>query len=75
MARVTVKGQVTIPKSLRRRFGITPATEIEFQEQRGKLVLVKKQDAPQPVSRIRGRLKRLPFGRDVDEYLSAVRGE
>jgi AbrB family looped-hinge helix DNA binding protein len=33
--RVTIKGQVTVPKALRERFGITPETEVEFREQRG----------------------------------------
>ena len=28
--KVTVKGQVTIPVSLRERFGLNPGTEVEF---------------------------------------------
>lgn len=71
--RVTSKGQVTVPKMLRDRFGITPATEIEFREVRGQLVLVK---TPRrvPVERLRGKLPRLPIGRTVDEYVVALRG-
>ena len=71
--RVTVKGQVTVPKALWDRFGITRATELEFREQRGGLVLVKI-GVGSPVARIRGRVKRLPAGRDVDGYLRQVRG-
>ncbi len=74
MARVTVKGQVTIPKKLRTRFGISTQTEVEFRQERGRLVLVKKTTGAS-IGRIRGRLKRLPFGRDVDDYLKATRGE
>ena len=72
--RMTIKGQVTVPKGLRDRFGLTTETEVEFQEERGKLVLVKK--APRSViSSVRGRVKRLPVGRDVDEYIRTTRGE
>jgi AbrB family looped-hinge helix DNA binding protein len=71
--RVTIKGQVTVPKRLRQRFGIGPASEVEFREERGQLVLVKTSKGS-PVTRVRGRVKRLPAGRDVDEYLRQVRG-
>ena len=72
--RITTKGQITVPKSLRERFGITQRTEVEFQAQRGKLVLVKT-DAAAAMAKIRGRVKRLPFGNDVDQYIDAVRGK
>ena len=71
--RVTIKGQVTVPKALRDRFGITPATDVEFREERGKLVLVKREPTT-AIARIRGRVKRLPFGRDVDDYIARTRG-
>lgn len=72
--RITQKGQVTVPKRLRDRFGITNETEIEFREERGKLVLVKTRTRS-AVDRIRGCVKALPFGKDVDEYLKTTRGE
>lgn len=71
--RVTSKGQVTVPKALRERFGITAETEVEFREVRGQLVLVAKRRRS-PVERLRGRLKRLPVGRTVDEYIAQIRG-
>ena len=40
--KITDRGQVTIPKPLRERFGFTPETEIEFHEERHKLVLRKR---------------------------------
>jgi AbrB family looped-hinge helix DNA binding protein len=71
--RITRKGQITVPKRLRERFGITPEVDVEFLEEKGRLVLVKA--APETAVRaIRGKVKRLPFGKDVDEYLRATRG-
>ena len=72
--RVTRKGQVTVPKELRERFGITSETDIEFREERGKLVLVKK-GVRSALGRIRGKIKRLPVGNDVDDYLRITRGQ
>jgi antitoxin PrlF len=39
--RVTMKGQVTIPKDVREILGITPETDVEFQEENGKFYIVK----------------------------------
>ncbi len=40
------RGQVTIPKDIRERFGIGPKSEVEFHEIEGELVLRKKGPAP-----------------------------
>jgi AbrB family looped-hinge helix DNA binding protein len=40
--RVTTKGQVTIPQHIRDKFGITPAVEIDFIEEKDRVYLVKK---------------------------------
>ena len=40
--RVTTKGQVTIPQHIREKLGITPATEIDFVEEDGRILLVKR---------------------------------
>ena len=39
--RVTTKGQVTIPRSVRESLGIVPETEIDFVEDNGKFYIVK----------------------------------
>ena len=39
---INAKGQIVIPKKIRERFGIYPGELVEFAEERGKLVLVKK---------------------------------
>lgn len=36
------RGQVTIPKPFRQRWGLTTATEVEFVEKNGELILQKK---------------------------------
>ena len=43
--RVTTKGQVTIPKHIREKLGITPATEVDFIEEDGRAYLVKQKGA------------------------------
>lgn len=40
--RVTTKGQVTIPQHIREKLGITPSTEVDFVEQKGRVFLVKR---------------------------------
>ena len=39
--RVTTKGQVTIPRSVREALGISPETEIEFVEDKGRFYIEK----------------------------------
>ena len=40
--RVTIKGQVTIPQNIREKLGITPAAEVDFVEEKGRVYLVKR---------------------------------
>ena len=40
--RVTTKGQVTIPQEIREKLGITPASEIDFIEEKDRVYLVKR---------------------------------
>jgi AbrB family looped-hinge helix DNA binding protein len=55
--RVTTKGQVTIPQHIREKLGITPATEVDFIEERGRVFLVKrkgKKAATRKFAKLRG---------------------
>ena len=55
--RVTTKGQVTIPLNIREKLGITPAVEVDFVEEEGRVFLVKrkgKKAATHKFSRLRG---------------------
>ncbi len=51
--RVTVKGQVTIPRNVRESLGIKPETEIDFIEDNGKFYIIKTDETA-----ISGELKR-----------------
>jgi antitoxin PrlF len=68
---VSERGQVTIPKDLRDRLGIRAGTELDFQEDRGRLV-ARKISPEDPVDAVYGILD-LPVS--VDEFVSQIRGE
>ena len=55
--RVTTKGQVTIPISIREKLGITPDTEVDFLEEGDRFFLVKQKGtarAARKFSKLRG---------------------
>lgn len=66
---VSEKGQVTIPKPLRTSLGLQPGTELEFEEEGGKLIgsRVVRVDA---LSKLVGVLPAM----DVDTALAHLRG-
>jgi AbrB family looped-hinge helix DNA binding protein len=70
--KVTEKGQVTLPKKLREKFGITQATEVEFIEREGGIMLVKKASLS-PLTRYRGLARGKGIPKTTDEFLSLVR--
>lgn len=53
--RVTQKGQVTIPKDVRRALGIRPGSDVEFEvDRRGARMLVDRSRAAGEIARMRG---------------------
>ena len=56
---ITVKGQVTIPKLIRLKFGFLPHTEVEFIVKNGQVILQKakktKVASKSPLSKMVGR--------------------
>lgn len=68
---VAERGQVTIPKRLRDRLGITAHTTLHFQEDNGRLILTKIVDRD-PVAKVLGCLQ---LGRSTDTVLRELRGE
>ncbi len=70
------RGQVTIPKSLRERFGLEPETEVEFQVVNIS-ILLRKKPRKLALTRWKGRCRRsfeeLGFARVVD-FIEDVRG-
>ena len=70
------RGQVTIPKDLRERFGLKPETEVEFQVVNNS-ILLRKKPANLDLARWKGRcrktFKELGYSR-VDQFIEGVRG-
>jgi AbrB family looped-hinge helix DNA binding protein len=71
------RGQVTIPKEIRERFGLAPRTEVEFQFVEGSIVL-KKNPRRLPLRKWKGRCKesltQLGYS-SVDNFMDDVRGQ
>lgn len=69
--RISERGQITIPKALRERYGLTPETEIELIPEDGGIQLRKKRGSPHPVDEVYGILGKR---QRTDEYLKELRG-
>ena len=69
-ARVSEKGQVTIPKRLRDRLGIKAGEVLDFEEDEGTLV-ARKASSRDAVSDLFGTLS---LGLSVDDFVASIRG-
>ncbi len=69
-SRVSEKGQVTIPKQLRSRFGIRPGEEVAFREEDGRIVLEKVAST----ARFEAFYGILPSEQSTDEFIDELRG-
>lgn len=72
--RVTSKGQVTIPREVRKRLGITPGSEVDFElDERGaRLVRARTGQGTQVVEQMLGRGT---VEMTTDEIMALTRGE
>ena len=76
--RITVKGQVTIPKDVRDALGLRPGDLVTFEESNG-TVTVRKSKAAKPesfadrLSRARALASPLPLEMTTDEYMALIR--
>jgi len=54
--RVTIKGQVTIPQHIREKLGIRPSAEVDFIEEKNRVILVKRAEGKvnRKFSKLRG---------------------
>ncbi|MGL5817168.1 MAG: AbrB/MazE/SpoVT family DNA-binding domain-containing protein [Phycicoccus sp.] len=70
--RVTSKGQVTIPLEVRRRLGIEPGSEVDFEVRADSVRLVRRRrgDGTAAVARMRGRRR---GGMSTDEIMALTR--
>lgn len=70
------RGQVTIPKDLRERFGLKPETEVEFQV-RNNTIFLRKRPRKLNLARWKGRcgksFRELGYTQ-VDDFIEDVRG-
>jgi len=77
--RVTVKGQVTIPKRVREHLGIKPGSGVEFQVGAGGEVVLRKAGAQAKRARRRSRFAAVrgsaTAGMSTEEILALTRGE
>lgn len=69
--RISQRGQVTIPKALRERFGMNHNMEVEITPTRDGLLIRKRRAAEHPVERVYAILDS-PGG--TDDYLEEIRG-
>ena len=74
--RIGARGQVTVPKEIRDRFGLRAKAEVEFQVIKGQIVLRKKPKELK-LEKWKGRCKesfaRLGYA-SVDKFVEDVRG-
>ncbi len=71
-AKVTSKGQVTIPKKIRDRLGVSPGEGVGFEEKDG-VMLIKKAVTMSPFDKWVGKLKYLK-GKRSDDLVKEARG-
>ena len=74
--RISERGQITIPKALRDRFGMNPNVEVEVIPAGEGLLIRKRAAAEHPVDRVYGILGAgaLGEGVSVDDYIEEIRG-
>lgn len=67
--KVGERGQITIPGSIRKRYGLEPNVEVEIVEQDGQLLLRKKRSVTCPIDRFVGVLESREKSDDIIEEL------
>lgn len=72
--RVTVKGQVTIPRHIRKKLSIVPHSEVDFVEEGDRVYLVNKAD-PSPRNKLKGLRGVATIGLTTDDIMALTRGE
>ncbi len=72
VAKITSKGQVTIPKKVREKLGVHPGEDLGFEE-KGDLILIRKAVTKSPFDKWVGKLKHLK-GQRSDNLVREIRG-
>lgn len=71
--RVTTKGQVTIPQSIRRLLGIRAGSEIDFLEKDGRVYVVRRHPAEEARESVERYVRAADSGLSTDEILALTR--
>ena len=69
--KISERGQITIPKALRDRFGLHTDVEVELIPTKDGVLMQKRSRTKHPVDRVFGILNRPS---DTDEYIEEIRG-
>ena len=69
--RISERGQITIPKRFRDRFGMNKDVEVEITATEHGLFIQKRSASTHPVKRVSGILSGVG---DVDQYIEDIRG-
>ena len=74
--RISERGQITIPKHLRERFGMNQNVEVQITPTDQGLLMQKRTAAMHPIDRVYGILGKDALGEDVsvDDYIEEIRG-
>jgi antitoxin PrlF len=72
VAKITSKGQVTIPKKVRQKLGVGPGETVGFEEKNGMFVMTKVVEKS-PFDEWAGKLTHLK-GKRSDDLVKAARG-
>jgi antitoxin PrlF len=72
LAKVTSKGQITLPKKIRERLGVHPGEEVGFEE-KDELLIISKVVTKSPFDKWVGKLKHLK-GQQSDDLVREARG-
>ena len=72
--RVTTKGQVTIPRDIREKLGITANSEVDFLEDGDRVYLVRKEGAQRLAKRFRALRGIASVKMTTDEIMALTRG-
>ena len=74
--RISQRGQITIPKHLRERFGLDHNVEVEVTPTEEGLLIRKRADGQHPVDRVYGVLGKDALGKgvSVDDFIEEIRG-
>jgi AbrB family looped-hinge helix DNA binding protein len=71
--KISERGQVTIPRELRDKYGFLPNTEVDFVVKEGALMLVRK--TAQQQKSIEALYAKKKFGKSTDELMALLRDE